>query len=512
MKTKHICQLILLTLAIHFAACNRIDDFLDAAPSKTTAVVPTHVDHLEMLFNRYQNFVNINAREIFLGTDDYYLSTALFDASPGNYTTITAGIATWNIDFVERDGANNFWAGGSGEWGKIFIANMVLHYLPLVEGPEEQKQQLYYEARFIRAHSMWLLAQVYCLPYVPGNENEMGLPLKSSVSFEEDVARATLSETYAFIYADLQAALNLEVTLREINNKNRTWRASNAAVHAFMARFYQVQNNHERALHHADVALSLHNDMMNYNVDMRFADVLPTWGGEVAYIPFTAVNQVNPTDKMQWRELYFYRLLNHGGWWYIPSPELLDLYDKEYDLRYKYHMVENYSLRLAANVAAGKRYYGYLFFFYDRLPAGPTVAEMHLIRAEALVRAGDIPGGMAALNTLRVNRMYSGAPHDRIHLSASHRTEALNHVFEERRREKPFFLRWFDIRRLNSNDDPTDDIGDITRTFYPITSAGILGSSAPITFTLPANSRLFARPIPLADIEASGGALRQNTW
>lgn len=508
MKTKLISQLLILTFAIHFAACNRIDDFLAEPPSKTTAVVPTHIDHLEMLFNRYQNFVNISAREIIHGTDDFYLSTELFLARPANYPVITAGHAVWGTDFMATI-FNNFWAGGfQGEWQKIFTANMVLHYLPLVEGgTEEQRRNLYYEARFIRAHSMWMLAQVYALPYVPGNENKLGLPLKRTISFEENVARATLSETYAFIYADLQAALNIARELDVVNQKNRSWRASNAAVNAFLARFYQVQNNHEAALRHANVALSLHSDMMDYNVDMRFAADAPVmWNNEEVWLPFTSVGGFDL--EMQWRELYFFRLLNHGGWWYIPSPELIALYDKDYDLRYKYHMVENFSFRQLPN----KRYYGYVFFFWDRMPAGPTVAEMHLIRAEALIRGGNIPAGMEALNTLRVNRFYNGAPHDRIHLTANSRLEALNHVFDERRREKPFFLRWFDIRRLNSNDDPTDDIGDITRTFFEVTGSGVISTAPPRVHTLPANSRLLARPIPRADIDASGGVILQNTW
>ena len=79
-------------------------------------------------------------------------------------------------------------------------------------------------------------------------------------------------------------------------------------------------------------------------------------------------------------------------------------------------------------------------------------------------------------------------------------------------REMPFTMRWYDIRRLNNNEDANDDVPALTRTFYPYTSASVQGNEAPITYTLDKNSRRFAQPILNSEIESSQGAIEQNTY
>jgi len=97
---------------------------------------------------------------------------------------------------------------------------------------------------------------------------------------------------------------------------------------------------------------------------------------------------------VEWISLF--RMLNNANWWYIPSPSLLALYDQAHDLRYLYHIVEGYSYdRGMTNPSYD--YPGYIFFYKDRIPSGPTVAEILLIKAETLARTGDITGAMTAL-------------------------------------------------------------------------------------------------------------------
>ena len=208
-----------------------------------------------------------------------------------------------------------------------------------------------------------------------------------------------------------------------------------------------------------------------------------------------------------WKEFLYFRMLNHESWWYIPSEDLLSLYDQTNDLRYKYHIVEGYSYdRGMTNPAYS--YPGYIFFFKDRVPSGPTVAEMYLIKAEALARTNDISGAMTALNTLRAKRMTPGAW---VNLSASSSQEAIQHVIDERRREMPFSQRWFDLRRYNNNEDPNDDVIP-TKTFYPYTISSVLTSEPVQTYTLPKNSRRWAAPLPRTEIISSEGVIEQNTY
>lgn len=216
------------------------------------------------------------------------------------------------------------------------------------------------------------------------------------------------------------------------------------------------------------------------------------------------------TDMLEWKEFYYFRMLYHESWWYLPSRELLALYDQDNDLRYKYHMVKNYSYDRGLTTPAYE-YPGYVFFFKDRIPSGPTVAEMLLTKAECQARQGDFAEAMNTVNILRAKRMSNTADPSVVNLSASSKEEAIRKILEERRREMPFTMRWYDVRRFNNNDDPNDDVV-MTREFYPYTSSAIQGSEAVKTYTLEKNSRRFAAPIHNTEIESSLGEIQQNKY
>ena len=173
-------------------------------------------------------------------------------------------------------------------------------------------------------------------------------------------------------------------------------------------------------------------------------------------------------------------------------------------------MVENYSYDRGMTSPA-YAYPGYIFFYKDRIPSGPTVAEMILTKAECQARMGDYIEAMNTVNVLREKRIDKNAPSDKIKLSASSQTEAISKILQERRREMPFSTRWYDIRRFNNNEDPDDDVV-LTREFYPYTNFGILGKETLKTYSLDKNSRRFAAPILNTEIESSLGKIQQNIY
>lgn len=501
-------------LALASISCN---DWLAEKPSKTTSLTIETTDHLEYLLNNYSNFYQEANSTAIYSSDDYGLYTEMYDVHNSTYGIEAVEFATWDIDNLPNESSDGFW---TSEYEKIFTANMVLEYLPEVSGSEETKANLEAEAHFVRAYSLWELANTYCLPYTGDNGDELGLVLKQTTSFDESTVRATLEETYTQIETDLEAALKINTELTMQNNKYRTWRASLPAVHAFAARYYLFRGNYSEALNYANLALEEHGELVDYNTEMRYSDnestVVINSGTdeqetvEILY-PYTHDNQIDMTDMLEWKEFYYFRMLYHSSWWFCPSQELMDLYDKEYDLRWKYHYVENYSYDRGLTSPAYE-WPGYIFFFKDRIPSGPTVAEMLLIKAECQARTGNFGDAMTTVNQLRAARMDNTAPADRINLSASSQQDAITKILQERRREMPFTMRWFDIRRLNSNDDPNDDVGDLTRTFYPYTSASIQGNETAKTYTLEKNSRRYAQPILNSEIQSSQGAIQQNTY
>jgi tetratricopeptide (TPR) repeat protein len=499
--------LFLITSIFGLQSCKK---FLDEKPSKSTSLVVSNTEQLSALLNNYSQFYQQGNRTAIYSSDNFGLTTEIYKARPGTFTMAAIEFALWDIENLPNDGREGFW---SGEYKKIFYANMVLANLDRVTGSQEEKDILKAESHFIRAYSYFELANTYCLPYTEANKNAQGLPLKTTVSFEEPLVRAPLSEVYNLIESDLEEALKMKVKLVQ-NGKARHWRANLPAVNGFAARYYLQRNNYTEALKYANLALDEYSTLVDYNTEMRYGKdqtVLVDGGTsnqksvKIVY-PYTHDNQTDMTDMIGWKEFLYFRMLYHESWWYIPSQELLNLYDSDNDLRYKYHYVQNYSYDRGM-INPSFSYPGYIFFYKDRVPSGPTTAEMYLIKAECLARTDKVPDAISAVNMLHIKRMKTGTPA----LTASNKDQAIKVILEERRREMPFSMRWFDLRRFNNNDYPGDDVV-LNRTFFPYTTANVNGSESPINYTLEKNSTRYAAPIPQTEIISSQGVIQQNNY
>ncbi|NII29088.1 RagB/SusD family nutrient uptake outer membrane protein [Pseudoflavitalea sp. X16] len=509
LRYKHSINIVLLLSAV--AVLSSCDKYLGEPPSKTSSLVVTTTDQLNALLNNTSTFYTEGNRTAIYSTDDYYMGTDLYNAGPGTFTIAGIEFAMWDINYLPDDTREIFW---SNEYKKIFTANLALEYADKVSGPDADKATIKADAHFVRAYSYWELANTYCLPYTDANKNEAGLPIKNSVSFDEPVARQPLSKVYEQIESDLNEALRITLPLVQ-NGKPRHWRASTAAVRGFAARYWLSRNNYTLALKYADSALTEYSTLVDYNTNMRYGrDVsltinpgTPNAQTVTLKFPYTHDNQTDLTDMIGWKEFLYFRMLTHESWWYIPSQALLNLYDQTHDLRYKYHMVQNYSYDRGL-IKPAYSYPGYIFFFKDRIPSGPTVAEMLLIKAECQARTGDYNSAMNTLNILRAKRMTPGAWVD---LTASSTDDGIKKVLEERRREMPFSQRWFDIRRFNNNDDPNDDVS-LSRTFYPYNISTVMTTQAPVEYSLPKNSRRFAAPLPRTEMISSNGLIQQNSY
>ncbi|MDR1414392.1 MAG: RagB/SusD family nutrient uptake outer membrane protein [Odoribacteraceae bacterium] len=514
MKTFRYILPALLFLA---AGCN---DFLDKAPSKTAQLVVSTTEQLDALLGNYSNFYQMADRNSIFATDDFGIPPELYLARPATFSMSIVEFYLWDTDNLAFDGRIAFWP---RQYQKIFYANMVLQNLGNVSGPDDLKADLRAESHFIRAYDYFEMVNKFCLPLNDNTKSELGLPLKQSTSFEELSTRNTLEETYALIESDLAEALKTTVPLVK-EGRVRHWRGNTGAVNAFAARYWLGRNDYDKALEYANNALAIHADLVDYNTDMHYSerpatayqidqtDPDPT-KRKTVYLkfPYTHDNQSDMSDMINWKEFYYFRLLYHESWWYVPSPELLDLYSRDtMDLRYRYHIVESYSYDRGMT-SPSYDYPGYVFFFKDRIPSGPTVAEMLLTKAECLARANDIAGAMSTVNLLRVKRMDASLPDNEIKLAATTREEAITKILEERRREMPFSRRWFDIRRLNNNGDAFDDV-TLSRQFFPYTNSAVALNEPLKTYSLPKDSRRYAAPIPNTELISSDGKLLQNTY
>lgn len=487
-------------------SCN---DFLDEPPSTSTNLEIKTTQQLDDLLSNYQVFFEEGNSTNIFSTDDYELPVDLYNARPSAFNISAIQYYAWDIDNISLI-TDNFW---SSEFKKIFYANVVLDNISKVSGTVEDKERLEKEAYFVRAYSYFQLVNTYCLPYSSSNLDALGLPIKTLPNYEELLDRNTLQHTYDFIESDIQKAITLNVSIEQ-SGRLRTWRANAAAVNALAARFYLAKQEYEKALEYANKAIENHPGLVDYNADMYYGMsedyVLDSGTPEESTFtmeyPYTHDNQSDPTDRLNWGEFIYFRVLYNSRWWYVPSTELLNLYDKDYDLRYQYHIVEGYSYNRGMTKPSYE-YPGYIFFYKSDLPSGPTMGEMYLIKAECSARLGDVSEAINTVNELYAKRTLPGAPL----LTATSSDEALKVILEERRRELPFTQRWFDIRRFNNNNTEIDDV-ELSREFYPYTSTSVLATEPILTYTLPKNSNRFAAPIPDAEITASQGVLQQNPY
>ena len=483
MNLKKTAYLTLLAAAASgLVAC---DDFLDVDPSKSTQKTIETAEQLDALLGSYSRFYS-EYNHTALACDDFGLTTDIHDYQNG-------GMSPSNLEYIlwSDQGTGTSRLLWDGEYSKIYYANLVLAYIDEVSGDAETKANLKAEAHFLRAYSMFQLAVAYTLYYDGSNGSELGLPLKQTISFEEGIARASLADTWSFIDNDLQEALKITTPLVE-QGKRRVWRGTTAAVHAFAARYYLYRGDLDNAKAQVEAVLAEYNTLKDFNTSMSYSanddeyEINASTNKEIVTVkyPYTKLQFYGTNgypELFEWEDLLFARTCSYASWWYIPSEDLLATYEADVpggdpmnDLRYEYFVVEDFSLRYCQTDPAF-RYPGYCQFYFDNLISGPTVAEMLLIKAEVQARQGDWQGAMQTLVPLRKARIKAEAYTE---LTASSQADALQKILRERRRELAFVSRWYDMKRLNANDDPADDI-TVTREFYPYTTSSVLDPPRP---------------------------------
>ena len=489
----------LLSILLLLAGCN---EFLDERPSKGSNVEISTVDHLDALLGNTNIFTREDNGSAVFSTDDWGMTCELYTAITPKFDLTSCQYFCWDIENLPTE--EYFWG---EEYTKIFYANLILSNLDNVSGDEELKEELRAEAYLIRAYSNFQLVNTFALPYTEENKNEPGITLKLTNSFDESVERRPIHEVYSQIEADLTEALKAPNPIDK-DDVFRPWRGNSAAAKAFAARYWLTRGDYETSLYYADEALKEYGELLNYNTEMNYYDQTYEVGPEGENEVILPETWSPSGNAIYWKEFYFVRYVYQAYGWYVPSEDLLSLYDQTYDLRYRYHIVEHFSQYWNDDYPSSP---GYVFFGQYNAPSGPTVAEMILTKAECQARQGNYTDAMNTVNILRANRIDASAPSEIINLSASSQEEAVRKILEERRREMPFSMRWYDLRRLNNNEDPSDDKA-LKRVFYPMNATSVLTGEEPIVYTLPVDSRRWASPLPFTEIETSQGVIEQNRY
>lgn len=520
MKLRNIAiYAVMFVLATTFVAC---DDWLSKEPSKSTKKTLQTTEQLDALLGNYSLFYQESMTPIY-GSDDWGITPEFHTAKSGGVFNATSHLPYILYADEVDDSRYSVW---QKEYPKIYYANMAIEQAMGLNGPEEDKANLKAEGHFLRAYSMFNLAVAHTLYYTGQNGDELGLSLQT-MTFEDASARANLADTWAFIEADVQEALKITVPLKGNDGRNRVWRATTASVNAFAARYYLYRGDLTLAKSYAEKALSEYNTLWDYNT-MSFSqstmsyDINGSTNPESVKLQLPSGYDVRLSGAANfgvWFDeegSYLARDCYHASWWFVPSQDLVDTYavdvpggDSQNDLRFRYFFVEDFSLRTCTKDPAF-RWWGVMMHYMESVNAGPSVAEMMLIKAEVEARNGDYTTAMKSIAPLRKARIDASVYTE---LTATSQDDAIKKILQERRRELLMAMRWYDLKRYNANDYAADDV-TVTRQFYDYNpaSGSVLMDGGVKTYTLEPNSRHYAIPLPKTEIANGKGEIQQNTY
>ena len=398
-----IYMLVHVFLFTGLTSCKK---YLDAKPDQSITT-PSTMEDLEGILNGY-GFINArypSAAET--ASDDFYLTTADFN----NLIDIQRSFYSWQK-------APNFVGDYSGPYGSIEYVNIILETLPKIAGDKERKDVIQGNCLFVRASYHYALAQLFAKPYAKASAaTDLGIALRLTSDITVKPVRSTVADTYSSVIADLVKSKSLLPA-----NPGVKYEAGKTAVYGMLARVYLSMSDYKNAGLYADSALSLYNNLINYNTI-----------NSAAAIPFTQFN-----DEV----IYDCR---------APGPQSLSQSRAKVDsvLYASYAANDLRKVVFFKNNANGTKAFkgNYTGIAGATLFTGIATNELYLIKAEAAARNDDADKALTALNTLLKNRYKTGTyiPYDTIDAD-----ELLDLILTERRKELLFrTLRWTDLRRLN---------------------------------------------------------------
>ena len=412
-------------------------------------------------------------------------------------------------------------------YGAIGAANLVLSNINEVEGEDNiLRKKLEAEAKTIRAYFHFYLVLNYCQHPSSINPNKLGLPYRDNTLLGVDLSnRGTVQETMRRINLDLDEAQKIfeDLNLESFDEKREDRITSKVSMMAIKARVALYEGKYDIAYKASKYVLSKHKSFEDLNndkdtkspfyVDTVHIDTLVDFNGKenIFYIKELVVNK-NILTSIADRKGILYRHHFYGTYTGLlqPSDSLYNLYNDKDLRKVKFYNNDNLYRYLGAsyfpdNYDGSNRkgndfaiYSEYLlsspFYLQSYYQIGPTVPEMMLIQAECASRGkGKGNGGegeaKTILETLRKNRFRTEAEANSI-------GGTLKEVLEERRREIPFILRFYDLKRLNA----LDNAGiRITKDFY----SDLLDSSTPIEkdkIVIEPNSNDYAFPFNVFEL------------
>jgi hypothetical protein len=316
--------------------------------------------------------------------------------------------------------ANN--ASVEGVWNDIYDAlnrvNIIIEKVPpLTDMDETEKNQIVGEAYALRALNLHNLTKFW---------GDVPMPLVSPETVEEaaQITRTPAAEVYAQIRADLAQAEAL------VTETEPATRVTTGAVDALQARVALYEGDYATAAAEADEVLA-----QGYELADDFSSLFDSEGTDT---PEDILKLIFTAEQFMWHGFYYIASDLGGEGEVGPSQHLIDLFEPA-DVRGTWSISGD-----TEGDASGFKFpttIGAEDFHVIRL------AEVLLIKAEALARQNDLVGAVDAYNPIRVR---AGLPPHTLGNEVTTQADVLAAIDLERQRELAFEGdRWPDLVRTS---------------------------------------------------------------
>lgn len=429
---------------ILFCGC---DSFLDVTPKGK--LIPEKVQDFDEMIGDSRNPSSAYPLAEMCGDNVYITEKDL----TGKMMSSQGKAYTWQEEFYMDEENDATW---NNAYQIIYTCNLVMQETPGAKGgTDADKARVMAEARVNRAFYYWYLHFCYAPAYDPETANmDLSVPLVLEPELEAKVKRTTSDKVVARILEDLK-----DVAMDLPEESISVYHLPRMAAYGLAARINLFFGNYDAALENAEEALKLNSELLDYNTFSFKNEEKPFGGINNRPIP------MDSPEKIMYRSTGFQDILSSC----CMSSELLDLFDTDADLRYKF----NFSTVDKSGKPIDKPYP----LFVQNLDYSIGVPEMMLIKAECLARKKD-GNALKVLNALRKKRIATDKYVDLPEVSSD---KLLGVVLEERQRELVYNgVRFFDMKRLAKE-------GIYTRT--------LTRQFKETTYTLEPNSNRYMFPI-----------------
>ncbi len=411
--------------------------------------------------------VNYYGRGLFiygdLSSDDVYLSKS----------NSNRFLSTFQRNYAAND------ADMLGLWTAMYTAiaqaNNILQAVDKITATDQEKNTIKGQVLFVRALAYFDLLRVFAKPYNQGGGSQAGVPLVFTADVTAMPGRKTVGEVYTQIIKDLTDAKGLLAATDEDTKVT----ASKYAAAALLSRVYLYKEDYANVIAQA-------NDVTAAGYELVTAAELPGFYASTENSEEIFTVKVNAVESLGSNNLgNMYLKAGYGD--IRVSPDLVNVFDKTNDLRYKAFITPFPGIPAEFQNTKFTGQDNTLGMYSAKVLRLP---EILFNRAEAYAKTGKNTEAMADLNAVRTKR---GLPA----LSGLSGALLVEEILAEKRREFMFEgFRFFDLTRIGKGVQ-RNYCNQITQVTVP-------------KCTLPANDPKAIAPIPQAEIDANPGLKGQQ--